>query len=553
MLKINKQLFLVLTMFLLSLGIQAQEKARISGGIETNANFFIRDSIIGADDLPQYDHQFFGAETWVNLVYSYQGYEAGLRFDMFNNSNLLDPNGGSYSDQGIGNWYVKKKIGKLGLHVGYIYDQIGSGLIYRAYEKRPLLIDNALYGVKFDYQIAENWQVKAFTGKQKNLFETWPGIVKGASIEGFVPLSDSTLFTISPGFGVVNRTLDESSMEKLVNVVKNYIPSEQDLPVYNAYSFSLYNTLNYKKFAWYMEGAYKSPEVFFDATQIKTEFNDTLTIGKYHKKPGSVLYTSLSYATRGLGITLEAKRTENFNSRVDPTQSQLKSLINYIPPINRENTYRLTARYSPTTQDLSELALQAEVRYALNKRSSILLNGSHITTLDGETLYDEIYVEYLLKKKRKYRWITGIQYQKYNQKVYLFEPSEPDLVAITPFMDFLYKLGRKKSIRIESQYMITDEDYGSWLYGLVEYATAPHWSFELSAMYNIDPKHKAPKDDNGDFRKILYPTAGVVYSHKSTRYSLRYVKQVEGIVCAGGVCRLEPAFSGVKLGVTSSF
>ncbi len=547
-----QRLLFLLVLIIFSFSSHAQDQLRISGGIETNASFFIRDSVIGADNLPQYDHQFYGAETWLNLLGNYSGFEVGVRFDMFNNSNLLDPNG-SYTDQGIGNWYVKKKFNKLGIQAGYIYDQIGSGIIYRAYEQRPLLIDNALIGIKFDYQLADNWQVKAFTGRQKNLFETWQGIVKGASIEGFIPLSDSTLFTMSPGFGFVNRTLDESSMEKLVDIVKNYIPKEQDIPVYNTYSFSLYNTLNYKKFAWYIEGAYKSPEMFYDPLQYKNEANGSETIGKYHKKPGTVLYTSMSYATKGLGITLEAKRTENFNFRVDPTRSRLKSLINYIPPLNRENTYRLTARYSPTTQDLSELALQAEVRYAISKKAALLVNGSHITDLDGMTLYDEIYTELLLKKKRKYRWITGLQLQRYNQAVYYFEPGEPDVTTITPFVDFLYKLSRKKSIRFESQYMITGQDYGSWLYGLIEYATAPHWSFELSAMYNIAPAGKAPKQSNGDFRKILYPTLGIVYNNKATRYSLRYVKQVEGIVCAGGVCRLEPAFSGVKLGITSSF
>jgi len=552
MFQLSKRLFFLILFVFVIQSIQAQDKARISGGLETNVNFFFRDTVIGAYNLPQYDHQLYGGETWLNLVYNYQGYEAGVRFDMFNNSNLLNPND-SYTDQGIGNWYVKKKFNKLGIQAGYIYDQIGSGIIYRAYEQRPLLIDNALYGLKLDYQLGTNWQVKAFTGRQKNLFDTWEGILKGGSVEGFVSLSDSTLFTLSPGFGVVNRTLAESSVDKLVDIVRYYTTPEQDVPLYNTYLFSLYNTLNFKKFAWYIEGAYKSEEVFFDPLAVKTEADNSQTIGKYHKKPGTVLYSSLSYATKGLGVTIEAKRTENFNFRVDPTQSQLKSLINYIPPINRENSYRLTTRYSPTIQDLSELALQAEIRVAINKKASLLINASHITELDGDLLYDELYMELLLKKKRKYRWITGLQLQKYNQAVYQFEPGDPMVNTITPFVDFLYKLNRRNSLRFEGQYMITEQDYGSWLFGLVEYSMAPRWSFELSAMYNVDPGEKAPIDEDGEHLKIIYPTVGVVYNHKSTRYSLRYVKQVEGIVCAGGVCRLEPAFSGIKFGVTSSF
>ena len=61
------------------------------------------------------------------------------------------------------------------------------------------------------------------------------------------------------------------------------------------------------------------------------------------------------------------------------------------------------------------------------------------------------------------------------------------------------------------------------------------------------------KEDGKKGEKLHYPTAGVVYSAGSTRYSLRYVKQVEGVVCSGGICRLEPAFSGVKLNVSANF
>ena len=35
--------------------------------------------------------------------------------------------------------------------------------------------------------------------------------------------------------------------------------------------------------------------------------------------------------------------------------------------------------------------------------------------------------------------------------------------------------------------------------------------------------------------KIHYPTLGVVYSNGANRFSLRYVKQVEGVVCSGGI------------------
>ena len=90
----------------------------------------------------------------------------------FNNSNLLNPTG-SYTDQGIGRWFIKKRINKLGISVGYLYDQVGSGIIFRAFEQRPLLIDNALYGARLTYDIAPDWEIKAFTGLQKQQFDEY--------------------------------------------------------------------------------------------------------------------------------------------------------------------------------------------------------------------------------------------------------------------------------------------------------------------------------------------------------------------------------------------
>ena len=169
-------------------------------------------------------------------------------------------------------------------------------------------------------------------------------------------------------------------------------------------------------------------------------------------------------------------------------------------------------------------------------------------------LYREFFSEFVYKHKREWQFTGGLQIQNYNQEIYEVKPEVPLVKTVTPYFDFLYKISRKKSLRFESQYMITDQDFGSWLFTLAEYGVAPHWIFEASVMYNISPSDKSPKDpDTGESLNIVYPTVGVVYVNKANRFQLRYVKQVEGIVCSGGICRLEPAFSGFKFSVSSNF
>lgn len=553
---INRGIWVVA--FLVPFSMIAQDGGRFSGGFDGNTNFFIRDEKIGATNIPQYDHQLIGGEGWLDLRYSNWGFDVGVRYDLFSNSNLFNPNG-SYSDQGIGRWFIKKTIDKLTVSGGYLYDQIGSGLIFRAYEERPLLIDQAMYGFRLEYQINDNWKAKAFTGKQKFLFDYYPSALKGASLEGFMSFGDAEagekVWSISPGIGWVNRTLADGQMDDLVNVIKTYQEGDRFKPVFNVYLMTAYNTLSAGPFTWYVEAAYKSEDSFFTPFEEKETNTGGTSLGKYVLKSGYVGYTSLSYAQKGFGISAEYKRTENFDVRSDPFQTRNIGLMNYIPPANRLNTYRLTARYSPASQFIGEEAFQIDVRYSPHRKLSFLANFSNITTLDGEQLYREIFTEVIYKYKREWQITGGLQLQSYNQEIYETKPEVPMVETVTPYLEFLYKFSRKKSLRIEAQYMDTDQDFGSWIFGLAEYAIAPHWLFEVSGMYNVQPTETSdPETGDKVIRdKILYPTLGVVYSHKASRYSLRYVKQVEGVVCSGGICRLEPAFSGVKFQVSTTF
>lgn len=534
----------------------AQDNARISGSLQAQGNFFIRDSLIGAANTPQYDRQLYSADTWLQLNYAYKGFDVGVRFDVFQNSNLLDPSS-SYSDQGIGRWYIKKKINKLGVSGGYLYDQFGSGIIFRAYEQRPLLIDNALYGVRLTYDLSEDWMIKVISGKQKQQFSSYGTTIKGINIEGFIgSQKEGQNWTLSPGLGVVAKTLDDDVMRTVVGTINSYHVADSIGAKYNSYAMTAYNNLSAGKFNWYVEGAYKTDENFFDPRAIRTINDTTTSPGKLLLENGTVFYTSLSYADKGLGVTLEAKRTQNFSFRTNPFVTLNQGQINFLPPMTRFNTYRLTTRYQAATQELGENAFQADIKYAFSRKFQVSVNGSYITDLDNQLLYNEIYTNVTYKYKRKWQINGGLQIQEYNQAIYEEKPGKPNVKTITPYADFLYKISRKKAIRFEAQYMNTDEDYGSWLFGQVEFTMAPHWTFTVSDMYNIKPnpkKEEIPFDSNGEKMKIHYPRFDVFYTYKSNRFSISYVKQVEGIVCTGGICRLEPAFSGVRVAVNSTF
>ncbi len=534
---------------------------RLTGNIETNANFFIRDTLIGASNTPQYDRQLFGGESWLNLNYNNWGFDMGIRFDFFHNSNLLNPQG-SFNGQGVGRWYVRKKIDKLGIAVGYLYGQIGSGIIYRAFEERPLGIDNALFGAELSYDLAEDWVIKGFFGKQKQQFGLYDSVIRGASVDGYLAGGEESNWSIAPGFGAVSRTLDDATMNLIVSDIKTYYNIDSSYvyaPSYNNYAFTLYNTLTAGKFSWYIEAAYKSAETLANPLtdpDIPSGIN-------FLNDAGTALYTSLSFANKGFGLTAEYKRNENFIFRTRPQELLNRGLVNFLPPLTRINTYRLNARYNAATQFMGEQAVQLDASYRFSRKLLANVNFSNITDLNDNLLYREIYTEITYKYKRKWQILGGLQLQTYNQEVYEFKPSVPLVETITPYVEWLYKFDRKKSLRIEGQYMIMNSsdsggkevkhDYGDWIFALAEFSIAPNWTFTVSDMYNVGPGKNSPSDSNGEKLALHYPRFDIFYTYKSSRFSLSYVKQVEGVVCTGGICRLEPAFSGVKMTVTSTF
>ncbi len=512
----------------------------LSGNLQTNGNFYIRDSAIGAANIPQYDRQLVGADSWLTLNYNRGGYDIGVRFDVFNNSQLINPRE-SFTANGIGRFYLKKRVNDLTIYGGYIYDQIGSGIIFRSYEDRPLGVDNALVGINLDYQLGEMGHIKAFSGRQKQQFGFYKSTINGLNAEGFFSVKNATF---APGFGIVHRTLDDETVNQVVSALATYTRADSIGAKYNTFATTFYNTLSAGKWTWYVEGAYKTGEAIFDPNAIKINRDGTSSEGKFVNRSGTVIYSNLGFATEGLGITLEAKRTDGFTFRTTPFAVLNRGIVNFLPPMSRQNSYRLTTRYVPATQELGEQALQLDIKYAPKDNINIDVNVANIATLKNTLLYREFYASCLFKKEKTDLTI-GIQLQTYNQQIYEVKPNVANVQTITPFVELRKRLDDKKSLKLEAQYMNTKQDYGSWLYGGAELSIAPSWSFSVSDMWNVVPKKTA--------KALHYPSVSIAFSHESNRITIAYVKQVEGVVCTGGICRLEPAFSGVKMGVTSAF
>jgi hypothetical protein len=539
-------------------GSEKRDMGEFSGNFQNTNQFYINDSLIGTNTT-QYKRELSSADAWLFLNYKLKGFTFNLRYDIFNNTPLFNPSE-AYTKSGIGIWSVSKEIDKFNITVGYFYDQFGTGMVFRAYEDRNLGLDFAINGARVVYTPTENTQIKAFTGLQKFRFDVRPEVIKGANIEHRIEFNES--FNTQLGGSFVNRTIDQNTMNSIVGTVNNYELSNRFIPKYNVYVGNLYNTLSYKRFSLYTEYCQKSQEAIFNPLLDRMELKD-----------GRVYYTSLSYSTKGFGINAQYKRIESFSFRTSPLENLNLGMIAYLPSLTRQNTYRLLARYNAVVQELGENALGLEFSikpqtpYFKKHQTTINVNLSVVTAknsfdakqinplnfeTDTNRYFREHYIDVSHKFNKKIKGMVGFQYINYNQQLFELRGRDFDYVtAKTYFGEITYKLNTTRSLRVEAQYLQTKQDLGSFINGTVELNLAPHYSFSVGDMVNVDRVIRNTTASSTDL--VHYWNVFGSYTYKTTRMTAGYIKQVEGVNCTGGICRVEPAFSGVRVTLQTNF
>lgn len=538
-------------------GESKKDRGEFSGNFQNTNQFYVNDPKIGTNTT-QYKRELSSSDAWLYLNYKLKGFNFNLRYDVFNNSPLFNPSE-AFTKSGIGIWSVSKDIDKFNITVGYFYDQFGTGMVFRAFEDRNLGLDFAINGARVIYTPNENTQIKAFTGLQKFRFDVRPEVIKGLNIEHRIEVNDNLNFQL--GASAVNRTIDQNTMNTIVGAINNYELRNRFIPTYNVYLGNIYNTLSYKKFSLYTEYCQKSQEAIFNPILDRMELRD-----------GRVYYTSLSYSTKGLGINAQYKRIESFSLRTSPLENLNLGMIAYLPSLTRQNTYRLLARYNAVVQELGENAIGMEFTikpqgaYFKKHQTTININTSVVTAkdnFDSKSLnpfdfekdtaryFREHYIDVSHKFNKKFKAMLGFQYINYNQQLFELKGKDYEYVtAKTYFGEVTYKLTPTRSLRVEAQYLETKQDLGSFINGTVELNIAPHYSFSVGDMVNVN---RVIRDANASQDLIHYWNVFGSYTYKTTRLTGGYIKQVEGVNCTGGVCRVEPAFSGVRVTLQTNF
>ena len=502
----------------------------------------------------------FRTNTYADVNLSSKLFDVGARLEY-----LEHPLPGFETDHGFKGWGLANAYGKfhikdLEITVGNYYEQFGSGFILRTYEERSLGIDNSLLGGRVVVRPFKGVQLKALTGVQRHYWSYNDALISGADIElslnqWFKGLAEQDA-NLTLGASWVNKHGDDDARisadaTHILNMPKNV----------NSYDFRA--SFNKGGFNILAEYAQKDADPSFKNNYI------------YRK--GYVGMLSTSYSKKGMSLLLQAKRSDNFSSVSDRTESGAGSAINHLPAFTEDHTYALAALYPYNTNKNGEWAYQAQFGYNFKRRTAIggkygmnvKINFSHVHAIDmnyksstalpdltpggygtdgygsafwkwgNQTFYQDLNIQLERRMAKGFKLNLMYMNQFYNKTVV---EGHGGMIHSNIFVaDGLFTINPKTKLRVEAQYLTTGEDEGDWIYGLAELSLAPHWMITASDMYNA-----------GETKEHYWQTY-LTYNIKSHRIQLGWGRTRAGYNCSGGVCRYIPQTKGFTVSYNYNF
>ncbi len=524
----------------------SEEISYIHGDFQTDNQYYVKDKAFSTT-FPEK----IGSNSYLNILYDRGNLSGGIRFENF--QPVLLGYDRRLTGSGIPFRFVNYRWNELSVTLGNFYEQFGNGLIFRSYWEWGLGFDNSVDGVRIRYTGPNGIQLKAFTGRQRYYFDKGEGIVRGldaeVSLNELFPKYEMSNWRTSLGFGAVSKfQLDEDITLK--------IPE-------NVSAFSGRFKVSHNDFSMDGEYAWKSQ----DPGQTN---NNSYRFGQ-------ALLLNGVYSTKGFGASLGLKRIDNFDFRSNRNANLNDLLINYLPPLTVQHTYRLATLYPYATQPQGELGLQTDV--FINAPAGSKLGGSYGTnfTLNysrindiqrnllsddnpekesigfsspflkpgKKTLYQNLSFEISKKIDERNKIIISYIFIEASKQAVLGIQTNNDIFAHIGVVDYSLKFKPKHTLRWEFQHMYTTQHKQDWAMALMEYQIGSHYFVAVYNEYNYGNKNKS--------ERYHYPGGMIGYTKGTVRVTISGGRQREGVFCVGGICRVIPASSGVSMSVMASF
>lgn len=540
--------FIVIIVLLFSAPVNTGAQGILKGSLESNTIVYVDDSQIHSE-APVHP---VGSNNYLKLDYSYGKFTAGIQMEYY--PQPLQGFQKELEGFGIPYKYLSWTDKSWSLTAGDFYEQFGSGLILRSWEDRQLGINNALGGGRLAFQFFDHAiSAKVLYGKPRYYlrsdglgYKTFEHMFDAYSsthvVGGDLSVSLSQLFfpesfhSLTVEGSVVNR-YEKTAPNELIQLAELYglgIPR-------NVLSYS--GRMVYNSGPLSIKGEYVGKGNDLYAEHVAKGEN-------YRLKKGNAQLLEINYADNGFSATGTFRRLSNMQNQLFRTVQSVTAgnTISYIPALCQQQTYMLATLNPYAPQLDGEIGGQMDIYYNVKRGSSwggkygmkihasasmfyatpeALANYNH-----HRLSYRDLTIDVEKKWNRNFKTIFFVSIQENSPTHGDRIPTDAQNVFV---IDAQYRITSKVSLRTELQYLYSEELNKDWMAGLLELNIAPQWSFYVSDMYN-----------HGD-TKTHYYSGGISYSNSSVRIAGSYGRNREGMICSGGVCRWQPAYTGGNL------
>ena len=549
----------------------AQIKAgegQVSIALESNNSYYAPDKKLEDIGLVLPEKRVrgdFGSNDYLKVDYNIGRFSAGVQVDGYLPAMYgYDFYDYSQRDSKLNMFltkYVQWEDANWGVRLGDIYDQFGNGLIFRAYEDRALAFNNSLAGARAYYNFNNMVNVKVVAGMPRLYDMRSKSAIWGADLS----LSFSEMLGWYDGLVVleasyVGRHQKDASVEYLLKGVES--------DVLNMVS----GRVNFEYAGFSLRGEYAQ------------KLNEDIYNPMYNAAKGNAVTLDLGYSVGRFSASASFRRQENMTTFIEyrPMGIGGGNTMTYLPLLTRQHTYSL-ANLNPyrgsSVHTGGEVGGQIDLYYSLRnpkargKYWNFHINYSMFNTVDhknsmtgldmeGRNVWIDFNFDVERQWNKQLKTTFLYSFQRWDEEINHYDAAHSHYCRSHIFVgDVTYKINKKHSMRFELQYLASEDYEGDWVAATIEYNLAPKFSFYVSDMWNCE---KMQDGAYGNYfmnvntyeyqhELLHYYQVGASFTHNSLRAQLSYGRNRAGYVCSGGVCRFQPAYTGVNLALTLSF
>ena len=548
----------------------AQIKAgegQVSIALESNNSYYAPDKKLEDIGLVLPEKRVrgdFGSNDYLKVDYNIGRFSAGVQVDGYLPA-MYGYDFYDYSQRGSKlnmflTKYVQWEDANWGVRLGDIYDQFGNGLIFRAYEDRALAFNNSLAGARAHYSYNNMVNVKVIAGMPRLYDMRSKTAIWGADLS----LSFSEMLGWYDGLVV----LEASYVGRHQDVASEYLAKGVEGNVLNMASGRF--NVEAKGFSFRFETVAK--------------LNNDIYNPMYDAAKGNATTIDLGYTKGRFSASASFRRQENMTTFIEyrPMGIGGGNTMTYLPLLTRQHTYSL-ANLNPyrgsSVHTGGEVGGQIDLYYSLRnpkargKYWNFNVNYSMFNTLDhknpmtgldmeGRNVWIDFNFDVERQWNKQLKTTFLYSFQRWDEEINHYDAAHSHYCRSHIFVgDVTYKINKKHSMRFELQYLASEDYEGDWVAATIEYNLAPKFSFYVSDMWNCE---KMQDGAYGNYfmnvntyeyqhELLHYYQVGASFTHNSLRAQLSYGRNRAGYVCSGGVCRFQPAYTGVNLALTLSF